>query len=252
MKKDIRKRIFIILGAAIVVLFIGAWIYLGDYYRADETAKAALASNDQVTVRQEGNLTIFSPAVSDEKTGFVFYPGGKVEDVAYAPLMHALAEKGLTAIIVGMPFNLAVFNPSGANRAIEMFPEIRHWIIGGHSLGGAMASDYLADNSDKLEGLVLMGAYPNKDLSQIDDPLLCLFGSEDKIMNRQAFEAARAKVPKKTVFYEIMGGNHSGFGNYGLQSGDGTPKISSEDQQAVTVEKILETWKGIGNEQSAY
>jgi hypothetical protein len=248
MKKDLRKRILVILGTVIVVVFIGLWSYLGDYYRADETARAALIANDQVDVKQEGNLTIFSPVVNDNNIGFIFYPGGKVEDVAYAPLMHKLAEKGITAVIVGMPFNLAVFNPNGAEKVIGTFPEIKYWIIGGHSLGGAMASDYLAENSNKLEGLVLMGAYPNKDLSQIDDPLLSLFGSEDKIVNRQAFEAARIKVPKKTVFYEITGGNHSGFGNYGLQSGDGVAKISSEEQQNIAVEKIVEMWKGDRNE----
>jgi pimeloyl-ACP methyl ester carboxylesterase len=158
--------------------------------------------------------------------------------------MQALAKKGLTAVIVKMPFNLAVFNPNGADAVIAALPEINHWIIGGHSLGGAMASDYVAGHEDKVDGLVLMGAYPNQDLALSNHPVLSLYGSNDQVLNRQAFEAAREKMPSATTLYEISGGNHSSFGNYGQQAGDGMASISSAEQQTITVEKILNIWKG--------
>lgn len=238
------KRIMKIIGIVLVVFIIGILIYLGQYYHADQTAHEALNSNDQVNVSEKDNLTIFTPTTGQDEIGIIFYPGGKVEDIAYAPLMQALAKKGLTAVIVKMPFNLAVLNPNGADAVMEALPEINHWIIGGHSLGGAMASDYMAGHEDKVEGLVLMGAYPNEDLALSNHPVLSLYGSNDQVLNRQAFEAAKVKMPSATTLYEISGGNHSGFGNYGQQAGDGTASISSAEQQAIAVEKILEIWKG--------
>ncbi|WP_373483276.1 alpha/beta fold hydrolase [Acetobacterium sp.] len=245
-KGQIIKRIIKISGIVLVALIIGILTYLGDYYYADQTAHEALISDDQVTVREAGNLTIFTPTAGQDETGFIFYPGGKVEDVAYAPLMRSLAEQGYSAVIVGMPFNLAVFNANGADKVLETMPEIEQWIMVGHSLGGAMAADYLAGHEDQVEGLVLLGAYPNKSLAQSRHPVLSLYGSEDQIIDQQGFEGGRDKMPVNAIYHEISGGNHSSFGNYGEQAGDGTAAISAAEQQAITVTKIIEIWKGNG------
>lgn len=236
------QKILIIVGIILAALIMGMLIYLGDYYHADQTAHDALISDSQVTVEQSGNLTVFTPAQSKKDVGFIFYPGGKVEAIAYAPLMRTLSENGFTTVLVKMPFNLAVFSPDRADDVIEALPEVKSWLIGGHSLGGSMASDYAAKNEDKVSGLVLLGAYPNKDLAQSDIPVLSVYGSEDQVLNRTAFEAAKAKMPSNTVFYEIVGGNHGHFGNYGEQKGDGTAAIPAAKQQAMTCEKIKEIW----------
>ena len=38
----------------------------------------------------------------------------------------------------------------------------------------------------------------------------------------------------------IDGGNHAMFGNYGPQSGDGEGRITAEEQQRLTIDRILE------------
>ena len=85
--------------------------------------------------------------MSSTKCGFIFYPGGKVEYTAYAPLM---------CVLLKMPLNLAVLDVNAADSVFDMFPEISSWYIGGHSLGGSMAASYALENTDKLEGLVLL------------------------------------------------------------------------------------------------
>ena len=238
------KRNIKIIGMVLVALVIGILTYLGDYYHADQTAHDALISNNQVMVRKDGNLTIFTPTSVRDEMGFIFYPGGKVEAIAYAPLMRLLAEQGYSAVIVAMPFNLAVFNVNGADKVREALPEIEEWIMVGHSLGGAMAADYLVKHEDQVEGLVLLGAYPNDSLTQSSHPVLSLYGSEDQIIDQEGMAEGRNKMPVKASYHEISGGNHSGFGNYGEQAGDGTASISAAEQQAITVEKIIEIWKG--------
>jgi hypothetical protein len=42
----------------------------------------------------------------------------------------------------------------------------------------------------------------------------------------------------KTHYYEIMGGNHAQFGNYGVQAGDSTATTSVSAQQAQLINVV--------------
>ncbi len=150
--------------------------------------------------------------------------------MAYLPLMEKLAKQGITTVLIKMPFNLAVFNINAADKVYQKFSNITSWYIGGHSLGGAMASSYISKNPDKLNGIVLMGAYP---LSNNDIPMINIYGSEDNIINKKNLELSKNKI-------EILGGNHGYFGNYGEQKGDGKASISREEQQDKTVSLIIQ------------
>ena len=81
------------LGAVAVLLLCGVcWGYAADFYHADDIAVAAMSSAADVTVEQKGNTLAFIP--EDAETSLIFYPGGKVEYTAYAPLMRMLADVG--------------------------------------------------------------------------------------------------------------------------------------------------------------
>lgn len=54
-------------------------------------------------------------------------------------------------------------------------------------------------------------------------------------------ENARAYWPKDSEEYIIEGGIHSYFGCYGIQSKDGEPAVSNEEQINETVD-IIERW----------
>lgn len=218
----------IALAAMIVFLVVAFFAYVNDYRRADQTAAAILNSN--ASIRQEGSLTILSPDTgNDTGAGLIFYPGGKVEEAAYLPLLDLLREQGITIALVKMPFRLAVFQINAADRVYDAVPTVSRWFIGGHSLGGAMASSYAAGNASRLSGLILLGAYPVND-SPI--PTLCLYGSEDILLDL-------SKLADVANVLRIEGGNHAQFGNYGVQQGDGVAMISREAQQEQAAEAML-------------
>lgn len=133
-------------GALVAIIFglltiIGSIfiIYVNTYAKADETAIQTLNNSKLVDITIDGALVIMQPPDTEVNTGIIFYPGGKVEAHSYAPLLEALANEGYLAVIYQMPYNLAVFGMNAAADVIKRFPEIDHWYIGGHSLGGAMA-----------------------------------------------------------------------------------------------------------------
>ena len=245
-----KRNAFITVASLLLVLVIaagGCAIYLGDYYRADRKAIDTFAPMSKVEYDEMPNGSIvFKPETP--VAGFIFYPGGKVENDAYMPLMAALAEKGVLCVLVEMPFNLAVFNMNAADGVTDRYPEVDMWYIGGHSLGGAMAAAYVADHSDEYDGLVLLGAYSTADLNGTGLDVLSVFGSEDKVMDREKYDESKSNLPDGFAEIIIEGGCHAYFGMYGAQDGDGEPKITNEEQIYITADAVYEMM--IGNKKS--
>ena len=224
---------------AILVMTLGCAIYLNDYYIADWESIEGFTPVPAVDVYQAANGSyVFAP--EDAKTGFIFYPGGKVSHDAYIPLMECLTSEGILCVIPEMPYRLAVLDMDAAEGIPEQFPHIETWYIGGHSLGGSMAASYLAGNSDEFEGLILLGAYSTADLSESELSVLSIYGSEDLVMNRKKYRSNLENLPADFTEIIIDGGCHAYFGMYGHQDGDGTPKITNEEQIRFTADAILD------------
>lgn len=235
-----KKRTKVILAvclAFLLLLGVGSYAYVSDYYHADETAVAAMVyQSDEVQISEVGNVTWFVPR--EPIAGLIFYPGGKVEHTAYAPLLRACAEQGILCALVRMPGNLAVLDANAADGLQEKYPEITTWYIAGHSLGGAMAANYAAVHSDDYSGLILLAAYSTKDLTQAPLRVLSVYGTEDGVMNRESYQKNWANLPADTTEVILEGGCHAQFGSYGPQDRDGTPSISGEEQIRQTSEAI--------------
>ena len=234
-----KGRKFLVCMLLIVLLCsLGCGIYIHDYYHADETATAAMVSDECISVQTADGITVFSPALPE--AGFIFYPGGKVEYSAYAPLMLALARENILCVLVEMPGNLAVLDVNAAEDIPGMFPEIDRWYIGGHSLGGSMAASFAAKYHRDYEGLILLAAYSTADLTDTDLNVLLLRCDRDGVLNMEKYDKYLPNLPESTLELVIPGGNHAQFGSYGQQEGDGTATISAEEQITQTVQAILE------------
>ena len=230
------KKIGIALLACTLLLCAAAGIYAVDYYHITEAAVTALNSTDNVAVTVENDLAVFTPV--EPKIGFIFYPGGKVEYTAYAPLMKMLADNGILCVIPKMPLNLAVMDMDAAKDILPQFPDIDTWYIGGHSLGGSMAASYAAESED-FAGLVLLASYSTADLSKSDLRALSIYGTRDGVLNMDSYKEYLPNLPTDTTEMVLEGGNHAQFGSYGKQEGDGDALIEEFEQQVQTMSEIL-------------
>lgn len=201
----------------------------------------ALSQSESVSVGLEPH-TIFRPTKRDLRIGLILYPGARVDARAYAPLAKLLAADGVTVVIPSMPLNLAVFSPNAAAAIISETEGIERWYVAGHSLGGTMAADFASRNPDRVSGLVLLASYPlaGSGLAGSDLPVVSIYGTNDQIATLSEVNASRIDLPTTTRWVEIIGGNHSQFGWYGDQSGDGTASISREEQTRQIAEAILQ------------
>lgn len=203
--------------------------YASDSYAADPAVSEYLSGTETVSVSETGCGLFFDGPGND--SALIFYPGGKVDYTAYSPLMAKIAEEGTDCFLCEMPYDLAVF---GINRAAEVMKAYSYekWYIGGHSLGGAMASVF-AGGRDDISGLILLGAYPT---SQPNCPSLLVYGSLDGVVDREKLEFGLSCENASGV--EIPGGNHAWFGSYGSQTGDNQAEISHEEQWSITADAV--------------
>lgn len=237
-RKAKRKHRVLLLVVAVVFLVLVlacAW-YVNDYYHADSYVEGFLQSSDTVAVTIEDNMVFLNGSGTEH--ALIFYPGAKVEYTAYVPLFYELAEQGIDCFVVKMPGNLAIL---GMNKAEDIMAEYDYesWYLSGHSLGGAMAANFAAENAEKLKGLVLLAAYPTASLENSGLEVVSVYGSEDKVLNMESLAKGRELMPGEYTELCIEGGNHAWFAYYGEQEGDGAASITREEQQKKTVDAMM-------------
>ncbi len=144
-------------------------------------------------------------------------------------------------VITRMPLNLAVFGVNIANDVIDSYPQVKTWLIGGHSLGGTMAAQFTYENPSKIRGLVLWAAYPasGTDLSNYTVLVMTIHGTHDGFVSSAQIGDSLNFLPPSTVRIEIAGGNHAQLGWYGDQLGDNPATITREQQQTQILNATL-------------
>jgi hypothetical protein len=239
MRKLLRSLAWVL---GLLGLIVGAFVIWGvTPARPMPEALVALKSDSQVTV-ESGEWLAFYPMNSQPDTGFIIYPGGHVDYRAYAPIARAIADEGTLVILIPMPLSLAVLNAGAAEDVLAAYPDIQHWAIGGHSLGGVMAANYAFLNPTHVDGLVLWASYPttSNDASDFNLAVLSISASLDGLSTPEKIKASVPLLPPSTSWITIEGGNHGQFGWYGLQSGDNLATITRQEQQEQIVQATVE------------
>lgn len=209
-----------------------------------------LKESPTIYVAEDDQAIDVMPIDKSEAVGLIFYPGGMVEPRAYLPMAHALAERGYPVIIVKLPYRSAPLAEQEA--AVHAYVRtriqesiIQQWAIGGHSRGGAMAARFAHQYPTVADVLILVGTTHPKEaewsLAKLTIPVVKIYGTNDGVADPESTLANRHLLPPQSQFLPIEGGNHSQFGYYGSQLGDGQATISREAQQAQLVDLISTT-----------
>lgn len=234
------RRRTVVLGVVavlVIALVTGlAWFFSPQPLLPEATA--ALASSPAASFSEEATGLTYTPVGASPTTGLILYPGAKVPAAGYAPTARAIAEEGYLVVVVPMPLNFAIFGVGAASGVIAAHPDITRWVIGGHSLGGAMAAQYAADNPGAVNGLALCGAYSASDLAASGLAASSVYGSLDAAAPKIEDPATQALLPATTVYDRIEGGNHEQCGWYTGQPNDPPATITREDQQI----RIVTAW----------
>ncbi|MCK0473687.1 alpha/beta family hydrolase [Halalkalibacter sp. APA_J-10(15)] len=240
MKKFLNKKtLFISIITIVIVLILSLsifFIWTQNTYSAIDVERLEI---EEVKDAEDG-WYIYTAEHADK--GLILYPGAKVEPEAYAYLAQELAKQNITVAIPSVRLNLPILDVSKANEVINNGNHL-DWYIAGHSMGGAAAAMYVDQHLDKVNGLILLGAYAasNDVLSESNLPVLSISGAVDGLSTPEKIKKYSSNLPETTNFIEILGGNHAYFGVYGSQSGDNEAQITVGEQQAMIIDSIV-TW----------
>ena len=235
-KPPLWAHILLSLGAGVLIFCAVGFGYLSIHYPAQEEALAVLSeTNGAQAAAIDGGYFIDGPG---EDAALIFYPGAKVDAEAYLPLLRQTAEKGVDCFLLKAPMRMPIFDKNAADRIISGYT-YDTWLLGGHSMGGTVAADYAAEHRDTVDGAVLLAAYPTEKLSD-STGLLSVYGTQDQVLDREAYENAKQYFPSGFTEIIIDGGNHAQFGCYGEQKGDGKAAVSEKEQQSQTAFSIAE------------
>ena len=244
-KREPRQGVWRIVLRALGAAGALAWVLVLAWLRpfpATGPALGAMVSDAAVTVTETATRIVMEPAERTAEVGVLFYPGARVDARAYAAHLRPVAESGRTVIIVKEPLGIAF----GSTGDLESVVAARggQWVVGGHSLGGTVAAmeagvPVPTDVEPAVVGLLLWASHPAEDVSSFGGAVASISGGNDGLATPAEIEASRADLPASTVFTPIAGAVHAQFGWYGVQPGDGAPKISDADARGQIVEASL-------------
>lgn len=233
------KKILIWLVSIILVILIAGAAYL--HFSAYQPSSSA---NQAVHIAKQDNKETFFKAKHSKLT-VVFYPGALVAPNSYSIWAKKVAQAGYTVKIAHFPLNMALFKIKAADQLIGSNEK---YVVGGHSLGGAMAARYANQTKKKnMQGIFFLAAYPDEKgrLDHKDLAALSITATCDGVLNWKKYREGKKYLPANTTYDSIAGGNHGGFGSYGQQKGDKKATISNAKQQEIIADDLIKWLKKI-------
>ena len=98
---------------------------------------------------------------------------------------------------------------------------------------------FLSSNNDShFKGIVFLASYPSK---KLNDSYRCLsiYGTNDMVLNKEDYNDNLVNFPSGYKEIVVEGGNHSYFGDYGFQRGDGEATLSKEEQTNIAKDAVV-------------
>jgi dienelactone hydrolase len=215
----------------LLTTIVGFLAWAHTVYPADRVATIDVFRSGQVEVSDRERAIIIRPQSEEPllaDTVLVFYPGGRVDPYAYLPpLAHTAEATGLRVVIPKAPLNLAITDTRDIQQLASLAGPHSTVAAGGHSLGGVRGC--LQADSPLVSHLVLFASYCANDLtSRSDLTVLTVLGSTDGLTDPAQVTDSAILLPGEPATVTIVGANHSSFGAYGPQSGDGPSRIQAE------------------------
>ena len=237
-----KRNIFRLVWFSLVAIF---FIWQWTTYQSRNLPENTFKNDNKVSIEKTSDKITFFSKNSKKQNEIIFFQGGLTDPKAYAPICRKIAENGFTCHLIKMDWRM----PQWDYRKIETIFDLKNgkYIIGGHSQGAKMASQFVYENPHLMKGLFLLGTSHPRDFDLSDRilPTVKLYGELDGLASVSEIMQNKDKLPKNSILIQIKCGNHSQFGYLGKLLTDNNAEIDLAKQQLMTVEKLTEFFNSI-------
>jgi pimeloyl-ACP methyl ester carboxylesterase len=261
--------LFVKLRPLVTISFIHAKAWAENRLEANSSAKTVIANGikeGRILVEPDFFDLYLPPALQTQQAkdnfisvdkGLVFFPGALVEYQAYSGVSRRLSDEGMVVVLFDverfhrLPIKLLGCDMSFVQRAIALLKskyhiKVEEWSVGGHSLGGFTSQELVAEKPNFFRNAVLWANYRPLVLDDTFVNILVIQSTLDGVCEscrrdpeRQQFLDSFARIRGRKKLHDIIGGNHSGFGDYAKQtfpSADKERTISLEEMHKEIVQ----------------
>lgn len=222
-------------GAGVIFML---WMFYS--MQAKQVDKKLFQSDEKIIAENKDDYYSFTPIDSYDNV-LIFFPGALVQTKAYVPLCRKIAGGGTQVFLIKMPWRQATKGYNKPKELNMLSDSSFTYALAGHSQGGKMAAQFVYENPQLIDKLILIGTTHPRDISLAERaiPILKIYGSNDGVAPEAKIHQNKPMLPAHSQFVKIEGANHSQFGYYGFQLGDDKADISREQQQQETLKSIL-------------
>ncbi|MBK7864526.1 MAG: hypothetical protein IPJ65_39185 [Archangiaceae bacterium] len=225
----LRKASWALLSlVAVTLLALVGWYQIDGQPRPEAarfTARAGIAFHEA----DDGSLS-FTPSTPNGH-GLLIMPGALIKPLSYARTAAFFADRGYTVFLPAAPMRLSILGVDGAAARLAGFA-VKDWFVIGHSMGGLAGLELVRRHAPVVRAVALWAAAMPRDFSDLEVPVLFLWGDRDGLLPREKLDEARSKLPSTTRYTTFPGGNHRDFALYTHQFFDAAGTLGWEQQTA--------------------
>ncbi len=222
-------RILLVILIVILVFFTVVLLYCNKPY-----PEAAAIAKEMTLIGRDYWF------IGDSGVGFLLFSGAESDDRSYAYLAKLLHDAGHTVVIPKQRFQMSAFGTGHGREIIDTHPEIKKWILIGHSLGGMPVTHVAETHAEHLTGIVFLATYASADLTGLPFPALRISADHDGVMNNERMDAYAGNLPAGSKSVMLTGANHRGFGGYQSRSKrDGHATMTWQEQNEEAIRLVL-------------
>jgi pimeloyl-ACP methyl ester carboxylesterase len=230
----IKKLLQLVLGLVLIVVVVLAIWYQIDGIPTAET-EFFMSGDGYSSVEEADGSLIFTPELSNG-FGIVIMHGALILPKSYARSAAFFAARGYTVYLPKGPGRMSIAAiDSTADRLADF--NVDDWFFIGHSMGGMASLELVSEHVTEARGVALWATSMPSDFSDVDTPVLFIWGDTDGLLSPERFANAKNNLPDSTTYLTLNGANHKNFAMYSHQFFDQEAKLDWDRQISFANEK---------------
>ena len=222
------KKIAIFAAALVLLtaLVLAAWYQVDGI--PDPETRTYLESDSYTSVIEADGSLRFVPEESNG-LGIVIMHGALIKPQSYAQSAGYFATLGYTVLLPAGPGRMSIAAVSGMGERLRQ-EALDGWFFIGHSMGGMASLDSIRTHDLDVRAVALWATAMPADFSDLQLPVLFIWGDTDGLLPRERFERSRLHLPADTEYITLVGANHRNFAMYTHQFFDDDATIDRDAQ----------------------